>query len=477
MAYRLRAAGLLLGLLLAFREAAPAAPFAYVTHPVGLPGTPGSVSVIDTLSRTVIATIAVGSSPRSPVVHPSGQLVYVLISVGDPNVGDPFRSAVAVIDATSTTVVRQVTVDSGIGDLAYDPLRDELLMSSVGCPGELVIVDAATFAERARVPVGCNPDQVVVSADSTRAYVVNTTDPDINCDFFPTDCRLSVSVVDLANRRALDPVLNVTAMFPGYIAADPRGRGFYSIGVAPLPGGSRSALSFFETTDGTVVTSRFPLFGLRMAVDQRGTRVYVTDSSNFYAVNPDTQETVGEARNIGHPVLGIALTPDGTAAFVTDDDTATVKVVDTATSTVTAVIPVFRHPMDIAIGPDVPITPKPTPTCPPATPPSCPTEEAMVCPTRTDFCVPECVCATYTPTPTCTRTASPSSSPTRPPICPGDCNRNMQTTVDELVYCVRIALGLETSWCPACDLNYDGKVTVEELVSEVNTALTGCPAA
>jgi hypothetical protein len=48
-------------------------------------------------------------------------------------------------------------------------------------------------------------------------------------------------------------------------------------------------------------------------------------------------------------------------------------------------------------------------------------------------------------------------------------------TVDEILKMVNIALGLAApETCLAGDANGDGHITVDEIVSAVNRALTGC---
>lgn len=60
--------------------------------------------------------------------------------------------------------------------------------------------------------------------------------------------------------------------------------------------------------------------------------------------------------------------------------------------------------------------------------------------------------------------------------CPGDCGRNGEVTVDELILGVNIALGSALlDQCNAMDSGGDGEVTINELVSAVNAALNGCP--
>jgi YVTN family beta-propeller protein len=61
----------------------------------------GSVSVIDTATNTVPATVSVGSSPQGVAVNPAGTRVYVA------NAGS---NSVSVIDTATNTVVATVSV-------------------------------------------------------------------------------------------------------------------------------------------------------------------------------------------------------------------------------------------------------------------------------------------------------------------------------------------------------------------------------
>jgi hypothetical protein len=88
-------------------------------------------------------------------------------------------------------------------------------------------------------------------------------------------------------------------------------------------------------------------------------------------------------------------------------------------------------------------------------------------------------------TPTSTPTASATQAPTQTPApsstaarpCVGDCDRNQAVTVDEIVVGVRIVLGASPlGACSALDSNSAGQVTVDELVTAVHHALSGCPA-
>src|SRR5262245_33463130 len=61
--------------------------------------------------------------------------------------------------------------------------------------------------------------------------------------------------------------------------------------------------------------------------------------------------------------------------------------------------------------------------------------------------------------------------------CPGDCDWDGMVTIDELITLVDIGLnGGGVERCAAGDLNGDGAITIEELVAAVAAALSGCPA-
>ena len=75
---------------------AVAAPFAYITNTGS-----NSVSVIDTATNTVVATVAVGFAPLGVAVNPAGTRVYVANN-GSNNV--------SVIDTATNTVAATVAV-------------------------------------------------------------------------------------------------------------------------------------------------------------------------------------------------------------------------------------------------------------------------------------------------------------------------------------------------------------------------------
>jgi hypothetical protein len=119
-----------------------------------------------------------------------------------------------------------------------------------------------------------------------------------------------------------------------------------------------------------------------------------------------------------------------------------------------------------------------TPTMPPE---DTPTASATVTPTAT---LPEetpTVSATDSPTMTPPEdTPTPSATATPPPTmsapaCVGDCDRDQQVTLNELLILVNIALGAAPSSACTNGIPTDTQVTIGLIIQAVNAALSQCP--
>ena len=92
--------------------------------------------------------------------------------------------------------------------------------------------------------------------------------------------------------------------------------------------------------------------GLGTAATEAQTRAYVTNSQdNTVSVIDTATNTVVATIPVGAVPVGVAITPDGTRAYVTNAGDNTVLVIDTATNTVVASIPA-ANPQEVAITPD-----------------------------------------------------------------------------------------------------------------------------
>src|SRR5437667_594727 len=127
--------------------------FAYVTS------SSNTVSVIDTASNTVVATVAVGSGPLGVAITPDGNRAYV---------ANLFDNTVSVIDTAKKTVV--ATVALGNGPLAVAITPDGTRAYVTG--GPVSVIDTASNTVVATV-ADPNAYGVAITPDGTRAYVTD----------------------------------------------------------------------------------------------------------------------------------------------------------------------------------------------------------------------------------------------------------------------------------------------------------------
>ena len=177
----------------------------YVTNAYGA----GWVSVIDAASNTVIATVPVVCNAGGVAVHPDGSRVYVTNGCGG--------GGVSVIDTASNTVIATVPVD-GNGGLAVHPDGTRLYVPGYeSSHGALAVVDTTTYAV-SKVPVGRGPVGVAVHPDGSRVYV---TDKDNLSDFG------GVSVVDTTTNAVVAEVRYEREVQPEGLSVHPDGSRLY----------------------------------------------------------------------------------------------------------------------------------------------------------------------------------------------------------------------------------------------------------
>ena len=85
----------------------------------------------------------------------------------------------------------------------------------------------------------------------------------------------------------------------------------------------------------------------------RAQNAYITnDGSNTVSVIDTTTNTVSATIPVGVGAFGVAVTPDSTKVYVTNQNSSTVSVIDAATNTVSTTIPGFSVPIGVAVTPD-----------------------------------------------------------------------------------------------------------------------------
>jgi YVTN family beta-propeller protein len=107
----------------------------------------GTVSVINTATSMVVATIPVGTNPEGVAVSPDGSKVYVT------NNGD---SSVSVINTGNDAVVATITVGTNPLGVAVTPDGSKAYVANMG-DGTVSVIKTATNMAFATIPVGANP--------------------------------------------------------------------------------------------------------------------------------------------------------------------------------------------------------------------------------------------------------------------------------------------------------------------------------
>jgi len=156
---------------------------------------------------------------------------------------------------------------------------------------QVYVIDTATNAITATVPVGVNPHGLAVVPDGSRVYVADHGSA-------------QVSVIDSATATMLTNIPVTGA--PNYVTSAPDGK-----------------------------------------------HVYVSnDGTNSLNVIDTATNTVTATIQVGSVAAGVAvITPDGKAVYVASTNAGTVYKIDTATNTVTSTI-ATSHPSALAVSPD-----------------------------------------------------------------------------------------------------------------------------
>lgn len=304
-------------------------------------GGDNTISVIDTSTDTLAGTIELTNVeyPHHIYVSPARDTLLVAVPGSDLSGGHGggggahgggggTGGAVLVLDASNGSLRASTRLDAPNHNAVYGPDGATVWTSQIATPGEVLILDAATLAERNRVTVGDAPAEVTFAPSGELAFVANTGSD-------------SVTLLD----PATGAVLATQPVGDAPVGAWP-GRD----GRMYVDNEAGKSLSIIDPASRALVAT-YPLgFTPALAGIAPNNELWVTDTENGKLVFLD----VASGARLGDLATGagahaFAFSGDGAKAYVTNQNAATVSVVDVATRTLRATIPVGDQPNGVAV--------------------------------------------------------------------------------------------------------------------------------
>jgi YVTN family beta-propeller protein len=304
----------------------------------------GKVVVVDTLARSVVATVAVGSGLIA--ISPDGRRAYVMAP-------RPPIEGVAVIDTATNSVITGIPVAQGKGALAIAP--DGVIYVADSTDNTIQVVDPITNAVTRQIPLDGPPGNIAIRADGQKAYVALPNASDGS----------GVAVLDLRANSVVDTI--EVPYSPGAIALTPDGSRAYIMNRY----GSVMDLDLVTNS----VTSTIPLpplpygRGAGIATSPDGRFVYAVSYSDFVVDTPPlgnvsvidvATDTISTTISMDARAFAIAISqpptpPDATAtaiaiAAATPSVTLTAAPTLTATETPTTAVTPIATPSAVGEG-------------------------------------------------------------------------------------------------------------------------------
>lgn len=307
-----------------------------------------SVSVIDTGSDRVIATIPIGKRPRGLKLSHDGSRLYVAVS-GVPKCPptepdaecaklkrDLSADGIAVVNTRTLKVLHGLKAGSDPEQFALGRGGRRLYVSNEDT-ASLTVVDIPTAKVITRIPVGHAPEGVRVSPNGAWVAVTSETDNTVSL--------IDTHLLELAH---VVPV----GLRPRDLAYTPDGREAYVTGELDasvyrfaVPSGKAGA---------KLIQLRREDRPMGILLDAPRHRLYVSTGrgGTIAVIELEARRTARLLKEIpvGARPWGIALTPNHRLLFTANGPSNDVSIVDTATLRVIRKVAVGRSPWGVVIG-------------------------------------------------------------------------------------------------------------------------------
>jgi YVTN family beta-propeller protein len=226
--------------------------------------------------------------------------------------------------------------------------------ASIGLGHTVVPVNISPFGSGPQAPlgVGTYPDAIAITPNGERAYVANYTSN-------------SVTPIDIVTDRVLPAIPLGPSAGPAGIAVAPDGKMVYVTDAGAIGTIGHAITPIVVATDRPLRRIRVGPGPQGIAITPNGLRAYVADAGAivsgqtgpFGSTVTPVDLTTGKALppiTVGNAPTGIAITPDGSTAVVTNLNSGSVSTIDLADGRVGAPIAVRGAPIAVAISAALP---------------------------------------------------------------------------------------------------------------------------
>jgi YVTN family beta-propeller protein len=229
---------------------------------------------------------------------------------------------------------------SGVAEaLAFSPDGSTVYAAESG--GYLGVINASTSTLIANIAVGFWPTSVAVSSDGSTVYVTNAQSN-------------NMSVINASTRTVTATI--PAGISPQSVVISPNGATLYVAGSGNNSNEQAGTITMISTaTDAITGTISMGAYNgaASVALSPDGTTAYVANAySNTVSVINLTTDAVTATLPVGLFPDSLTVTPDGRSVYVANSTGDSISVIDTATDKVTATIPIAGGPEQVANYPD-----------------------------------------------------------------------------------------------------------------------------
>ncbi|MDP9072757.1 MAG: YncE family protein, partial [Actinomycetota bacterium] len=261
------------------------------------------IATIATKSNTPggVISLPTGTAPRHVAITPDNRTAYV---------ADTGTNKVTPIDVATNTTLAPITVGPAPWGIAVTPDGKTVYVTASG-GGAVTPIDVATNTAAHAITVGTAPLGIAITPDGTTAYVANNSSD-------------TVTPITLATNTAGKAI--AVGSGPYGVAITPDGKFAYVTNS-----GAGTVTPIDTTTNVAGATFSVGTFPEDIAVTPIAVppRIYVANQGNasVSVINPSNRTTAEFSVPNSQP-SGIAITPDGTQAYVSDIGNGRVYPVD-----------------------------------------------------------------------------------------------------------------------------------------------------